>query len=191
MALIIQTGFAQPKNEHYTQVDTAWLFSDDEMTHEDSLKQFFMLDTMPGMTNYGPHGKKVLELMESVFGTKVGGGGCSELGWMLQGKLGIREKETIELKGYESLDNLIVGDIIHSTPYMFFSPTGDPKDIISPIRGTYHDMIYVGRKDATHILVADQGWSEGHIPVRVRSIDTQSFYGKDKKPRYFTATHLR
>lgn len=189
--LLIGTGLAQPKNEHYTQVDTAWLFGEDEMTHSDSLKKFFMLDTMPGMTNYGSHGKDVLKLTKSVFGTKVGKGGCTELCWMIQGKLGIREKNTISLSNEEMIDSLVVGDVIHSTPYMFFSPTGNPKDILIPKSSAYHDMLYVGRQDATHILVAEQGWSEGHIPVRVICLDTQNFFGKDKKKRYFTATLVR
>lgn len=171
-----------------TYFDTAYWNSEDVDTATElaTLEPVFRLDTIVG-NKYGKYSQFALKYVESVFGTKVGDGLC--------GRVGERMCELAHadmVLKYRAMDGDVsrmeVGDIIVFPQFLKYGGKGWVYDNSA---GAEHLAMFIGMKDDSTILIADQNSSGGptfYTQVVVREIylaEMKFFNGNNHHVPYF------
>lgn len=134
-----------------TYFDTAYWFSDEADTSELITEPLFILDTMAG-NNYGKYSQFALQYAQAIFNTKVGDGGCGEVGDEMCRKAHAEMIYKGRMTGI-NVSILEIGDIIIIPQFIDFYNNRGHK--VSSTRAE-HLVMFMGMKDDSTMLIINQ-----------------------------------
>lgn len=150
--LIFACGYVTAQKPVFnTYFDTAYWFSDEVDTAEIITEPLFILDTMAG-NNYGKYSQFALQYAQAIFNTKVGDGGCGEVGEYMCRKAHAEMIHKGRIIG-TNVSILEIGDIIIIPQFIDFYNKAGLK--VSSTRAE-HLVMFMGMKDDSTMLIINQ-----------------------------------